>query len=222
MFFTLCGAARVSDLKTEGEFFAYESLVVACQQCISTIDAVLEQSFKEPKAHSGITTVATGDSKTYHVGKGQVLYIVSATLAGRCKVGRYCGYPEEDIPSCYLRTCEEDDTGDFQLFAQVDNSAGCIAHVGLDQIHVDRPTDIDFRQDLRLCMAPRNAGHITLTSVGAGEWHIMYWIGHAGGIPHVMTNEGPQKRRRGSTAWEQFKSLAIVLCTGLYGGIMRR
>ena len=188
---TKIDVARLEELQTEAEFFAYDNLVMACKNCVVGIQKTMKETLKEPKAHSVITRVSTGNSTTINIKTGQVIYIVSATLAGRCKMSRYKGYPEEagdDIPGCYLDTCEREDQGDFQLLAQVGRRAGCIAHVGLDQIHCGSgPTNLDFRQDLRLCLAPQNGGDVILSSLGAGTWHVVYWIGDPEAIPNLAT-----------------------------------
>ena len=177
--------------------------------------------------------------------KGQVLYIVSATLAGRCKVKRYRNYPEEDedsngmtntVPGCYVATYGRDDTGDFQLLAATVNpsgrteAAGCIAHVGIDSIHCgDRPTNFDFRQDLRLCLSPgRQGGAVCLSARGSGDWHVMYWIGDPEAIPQISLAGGgqrPDKKFRstndgGGGNDEDSSTLSMALLLGLMGNAL--
>lgn len=200
---------RLTDLKTEAEFFAFDVLVKACEKAINSIAKTVKEKRDSEKvhAHAESAVISPGDNHTIFVPSAKsVVYIVSATLAGRCRMRRYAGYPEEDkdengktndIPGCYLDTAEKKDTGDFQLLASFGEHSHpvCLAHVGLDNIHVsNKPVNYDFRQDLRICLTPDDDLEVTLGSGGSGEWHVIYWVGDADAIPQLM--ERPSKRRR--------------------------
>lgn len=57
--------------------------------------------------------------------EGQILYIVSATLAGKFRVRRYSKYVKNNVPSCYtIETCDNEDTGgECQLWCHDDGTA---------------------------------------------------------------------------------------------------
>ena len=208
---------RLEKLKTEADFFIYDALSEACSKQMKLINAIAEEALKEdePKAISNFSVVVADEAEVLHIPDGKVLYIVSATLSGECRVRRYTGYPiagtateGDDKPGCYLATNKEDHSGDFQLFYEYTNSTEvdencercCIAHVGLDQIHCgDVPMNMDFRQELRLCISPNEGDNdIALQVSGAGEWYVHYWIGDPHAIPQLVDSspEPASKRRK--------------------------
>ena len=179
--------AKLEDLRAEGEYLCFEGLVSACE---AAAVAYLENVKEAAEAATPLEETAEHllcsigqEAYTIDVLEGQVLYIASATLAGRCRVNRYTlnadqqakkARGEEDEPSCYLRTCESCDQGDFQLLAQEnsDNVFRAIAHVGLDQIDCgSTPMNMQFRQDLRVCLGGDDVESVTLRATGA-HWHL--------------------------------------------------
>ena len=61
----------------------------------------------------------------------------------------------------------------------------CIAHVGLDNIHVgDHAVNYDLRQDLRICVAPyAGRKYVELEARGAADWHVLCFVGRPQNIP---------------------------------------
>jgi len=203
---------RLEDLKTEAEFFSLDGLVAACDEAIVAIKESMKAMLKseEPTAYAESLIVRLRDPQTIDVPEGKIVYIVAATLAGKCQMDHYRECPEplqtedgkaKSVPGCYLQTTGKEDSGDFQLlamFSRTDNDTVCIAHVGMDHIHVgDRPVNYDFRQDLRLCLSPDEDGEVTLFATGSGDWHVVCWVGDADAIPQLM--ERPRKRRHLTT-----------------------
>ena len=211
---TKVDALRLEKLKTEADFFVYDALSEACSKQMKLINAIAEEALKEdePKAISEFRVIAADDEMVLHmhIPDGKVLFIDSATLSGECRVRRYkCTETGgHNQPGCYLATAgNEGFTGDFQLFYEhsdngtVDDTTDrcCIAHVGLDQIHCgDVPMNMDFRQELQLCISPNEGNYIALQASGSGEWHVHYWIGDPRAIPQLVSSspEPASKRRK--------------------------
>jgi len=189
---------RLEDLKTEAEFFAYDALLSACTSCLVAIEKTVLDSLapvQEPKARAHALFVQDGDSQTIDVAEGEVVFIVSATLAGECRLRRYTraeGDARADIPGCYIDSPSDSD-GDFQLWAAFDEeyTRTCLAHVGLDHVHVGdtNPCNYNFRQDLRICLSPDDDGEGLLGADGHGEWHVVYRVGRPEAIPYLASEK---------------------------------
>jgi hypothetical protein len=199
--------ARLKKLRTEAEFFVYDALIQACSDQLEALNSIAKASLEEekPKTARFYTSVICRDDFEHHieVEEGSVMYIDSVVLAGDCKVKRYNSSEEADdaIPDCYI-DCAREDTGDFQLGYRSssnqdpddDTVAYCLAHVGLDQIHIEdhAPMNVDFRQELRFCFKPEK-GHSTIRLFATGaDWHVHYWIGPPEAIPPLMMSRAPQ------------------------------
>jgi len=195
--------AKLEDLRAEGEFLCFEGLVSACEAAavayLENVKEAAEAATPPEETAEHLLCTINQIENTIDVPEGQVLYIASATLAGNCRVDRYAldadqqakkARGEENEPCCYLRTYGSQNHGDFQLLAQ-ENSDGvfrAIAHVGLDQIHCGSvPMNMQFRQDLRVCLGGDDVGSVTLRATGA-HWHLVAWIGHPSQIPGLMAS----------------------------------
>lgn len=194
--------AKLEDLRAEGEFLCFEGLVSACEAAaVAYLEIVKEtaEAATPPVETAEHLLCTIGEEEyTIDVPEGKVLYIASATLAGNCRVNRYTlnadqqakkARGEENEPSCYLGTCESCDQGDFQLLAEeYDGTFHAIAHVGLDQIDCGAvPMNMQFRQDLRICLGGDNNASVTLRATGA-SWDLVTWIGHPSQIPGLIAS----------------------------------
>ncbi len=171
---------RLEDLKAEALFFGFQELERACDAALNEIRASIDRALKPepvPKARCCSFCVEAGEMTSIEVPKGEVLYIVSATLAGRVRSHRYAlsEKEEEEAKSaetererddarhgCYLGPCDQRDDGDYKLALfnpQTERNGSnliSIAHVCLDHYHLDARLgmNLDLRQDLRICIAP--------------------------------------------------------------------
>jgi hypothetical protein len=196
--------ARLEMLRAEAEFFVYDALIQACTDQLEALNSIAKTSLEEeePKEARFESVVISrgGEGATFECEEGSVMYIDYAVLSGDCQVRRYKNYPKEgeegkSIPGCYIQTRFEDCLGDFQLsycLFDGEHTAStieyCLAHVGLDHIHCGNiPMNVDFRQDIRVCLGPRERSNIILLEVeGAADWHVHYWIGPPETIPPLM------------------------------------
>ena len=194
---TRVSLSLLEELKTEAEFLSYVDLVEACDFAIHKLNSTLLQAL-QPKARPflalGPLVVQPNDlPQRVNIKEGEVLYIASATLSGRCRFKRYRKGENDtstDTPSCYLDTCVlPADQGDFQLLVnfggQLEQDRLCIAHLGMDNIHVaSHPVNYDLRQDLRICVAPcAGRKFVELEARGAGDWHVLCFVGRPENIP---------------------------------------
>jgi len=193
------------DLAAEAEFYVYGDLAEACQVALRNLKTSLVEAVKprpsNAKFHALI--VSSNQYKRLRVPEGAVLYIATATLAGRCRVVRYNGYVDDPTPcdydknnpGCYLMTTKKEDTGDFQLYLSTSGISGdneiCIAHAGMDQFQVSkRPVRFDFRHDLRITALPSTPDRrVLLGALGSGDWHVSCWIGRPEDIPGLMMTD---------------------------------
>lgn len=210
--------AKLEDLRAEGEFLCFEGLVSACEAAaVAYLENVKEaaEAATPPEEDAQHQMFSIGEAeKTIEVPEGQVLYIVSATMAGRnCQVRRFTLHADNEkkrangeqfnIPNCYLAALSappfgdgtmqydwfEHSSGDFQLLAKenVDQRFRAIAHVGLDQVNCGNiPLNMQFRQDLRICLGGDDVESVTLRATGSAIWHLVTWIGHPHKIPGLI------------------------------------
>ncbi|KAL3913631.1 MAG: hypothetical protein SGARI_000559 [Bacillariaceae sp.] len=187
-------ATTLVDLVGEAEFYGYDALKEACESALLQLKlSIVKNTQLRPCNAKFYALIVTATSyKRLRIPEGAILYVASATIGGRCRVDRYRrnpNVPDIAIPGCFLNTHASRDTGDFQLFLCPTGSprekAFCIAHVGMDHIHVgSKPVDFDFRHDLRLTVSPTSEERKILLGVtGSGEWHVSCWVGRPDEIP---------------------------------------
>lgn len=184
-------------LKTEGEFFAYDALIHACEAQLKSLKQKVQASIKEQSARqhvkSGIVLVEAEELEFLFVPEGQVLYITHAILGGRVHAKRYKHDDEEDksIPGCYLNSSAKGDSGDFVLKYEIEGRVVRtydLAHVGKDHIHCgDRPMDMDFSVPVHKCIFAPQAKEIEVCfkTRGSGDWTVHYYIGYPDRIPFL-------------------------------------
>jgi len=204
--------ARLEDLVCEADFFIYDRLKSACLE-----------SLEREKPWQGFLSLSGQRIGWIRIRKGQVVYIVSATLTGLCSVDGNLDNSEnndatiEDKTGCRIKTCGDNDTGDFRLIVFRYDTTYDIAHVGFGHIHAGKnPPNVDFRQDMRLYLegcdnnSPRVGGHVLtskgvydgadvdddedtryvqLSSRGSGRWDIVFWAGDKSAIPNQYCTE---------------------------------
>ena len=212
--------ARLEDLIAEALFFSYDNLDRACGEALQELRAAMEDALKpepQPTAKCCGFVVDADDSLSISVPEHKILYIASATLSGEAKSRRYVDNEkqreerrkkEEETgekdpiayTGCYISTCCTDDSGDFQLEADVGDGWTSIAHVAINHFRVEMEMglNVDFRQDIRQCLAPNSSRNrrVRLRSLGAGDWHISCWIGDPSAIPLVSSSLNRSKESR--------------------------
>lgn len=195
--------SRLEDLRAEAEFFAYDELQSAVDEASEKLRAAVAEVFKpepEPEASFHTMVLANEEEDSIAVPKGKVLYLVSATLAGDCRVFRYTKGrhdKSDNITGCYIE-CDQRTSGDFQLIANIDGDNTVLAHVGLNHIHTctESGLDVDFRQNLGICLSGGDDEEVTLVGQGSAEWHILYWVGDADAIPGIRSPEHNANRAK--------------------------
>ena len=203
---------RLEDLKDEALFFGFQELGSACENALKELRDAIQEALKpepKPKAKCYTFKVEYDEDCTISVPKGEVLFVASATLAGKVHSRRYKPSDKvikerrkngEDsdmddeyaVEHCYLDPSRQGDSGDFQLLASVSGREYIsIAHVAIDYstgIETYAGMNLNFREDLGLCLAPFETSenrNIRLNSSGSGDWHVVCWVGEPSAIPQL-------------------------------------
>ena len=170
--------ATLVDLNGEAEFFGLDGLQADCQKALKKCKDVIQEALEvEPPQSAKCVTFCVAGNGVYDLvpplQPGEVCFIESATLRGRCSAFRYTPNEEEikrrqegtnpesklAYAGCFLGTADQTDSGDFKLFVNCAHEVDPPPGPGPYEWD-DRFREFDWRN--RICLAHVALDHFHL------------------------------------------------------------